>query len=65
VEAFTHLGRALGLEVVAEGVETVEQKQFLLNVGCDGFQGFLFSRPLEAHSLAEAFAAGTAPLEAG
>jgi diguanylate cyclase (GGDEF)-like protein/PAS domain S-box-containing protein len=51
VGAFTQLGNALGLQVVAEGVETVEQKQFLINVGCTGFQGFLFSRPLEAAPL--------------
>ncbi|HWT72168.1 MAG TPA: EAL domain-containing protein, partial [Oxalicibacterium sp.] len=51
VSAFTQLGNALGLQVVAEGVETVEQKEFLIDVGCTGFQGFLFSRPLEAAPL--------------
>ncbi|MEY2688457.1 MAG: regulator, domain-like protein [Pseudomonadota bacterium] len=40
------LGHALGLQVVAEGVETTEQQQQLLDLGCDGFQGYVFSRPL-------------------
>lgn len=40
------LARDLGLEVVAEGVETVEQRDYLLERGCHSLQGFLFSRPL-------------------
>ncbi|HTH45017.1 MAG TPA: EAL domain-containing protein [Oxalicibacterium sp.] len=64
VEAFTQLGGALGLQVVAEGVETVEQKQFLIDVGCTGFQGFLFSRPLDAASLLNILRDGAAPLAA-
>jgi diguanylate cyclase (GGDEF)-like protein/PAS domain S-box-containing protein len=63
VEAFTHLGQALGLKVVAEGVETAAQKQFLLDVGCTCFQGYLFSRPLEADALPQAFALHSASLE--
>ncbi|MGA2673005.1 MAG: PAS domain S-box protein [Terracidiphilus sp.] len=41
------LGRAMGLSVIAEGVETEEQRDFLTRMGCHSFQGFLFSRPLE------------------
>lgn len=42
------LGKEMGMEVVAEGVETVEQARFLMECGCDQAQGFLFSRPLAA-----------------
>lgn len=42
------LGREMGMEVVAEGVETVEQARFLMECGCDQAQGFLFARPLAA-----------------
>jgi diguanylate cyclase (GGDEF)-like protein/PAS domain S-box-containing protein len=40
------LGRAMGLSVVAEGVETEEQRRFLVDLGCHCFQGYLFSHPL-------------------
>ena len=40
------LSRAMGLPVIAEGVETEEQRDFLTRLGCNSFQGFLFSRPL-------------------
>jgi diguanylate cyclase (GGDEF)-like protein/PAS domain S-box-containing protein len=40
------LGRAMGLSVIAEGVETKEQHKFLAALGADSFQGYLFSRPL-------------------
>ncbi len=45
-QAIIALGRALQLEVIAEGVETEEQKQFLLAADCVIVQGFLFDRPL-------------------
>jgi diguanylate cyclase (GGDEF)-like protein len=44
VHSVVHLGRALGLRVCAEGVETVEQHRFLQSVGCHELQGFLFSK---------------------
>jgi diguanylate cyclase (GGDEF)-like protein len=46
VSAIMALGQALGLEIVAEGVETVAQQAFLSELGCDSLQGFLFGRPL-------------------
>jgi diguanylate cyclase (GGDEF)-like protein/PAS domain S-box-containing protein len=40
------LGRAMGLSVIAEGVEIEEQRDFLARLGCKAFQGYLCSRPL-------------------
>ena len=40
------LGRAMGLSVIAEGVETEAQREFLMHLGCDSFQGFLIGRPV-------------------
>ena len=40
------LGRTLGLEVLAEGVETESQRGFLSAMGCQAFQGYLFGKPL-------------------
>jgi EAL domain-containing protein (putative c-di-GMP-specific phosphodiesterase class I) len=36
----------MGLPVIAEGVETEQQREFLNRLGCHAFQGYLFSRPL-------------------
>jgi len=48
VTAILGLGRSLGLEVVAEGVETEAQRSFLEAKGCTGLQGYLLSPPLDA-----------------
>ncbi len=53
VHSVVHLGRALGLEVTAEGVETEEQRRFLQAVGCHLLQGYLFSKPVSAEQLDE------------
>jgi diguanylate cyclase (GGDEF)-like protein len=44
-QAIIALGSAMGLSVIAEGVETEEQRDFLSGLGCNSFQGYLFSRP--------------------
>ena len=53
VHSVVHLGRALGLTVTAEGVETTEQHRFLQAVGCHQLQGYLFCKPVSAHVIDE------------
>ena len=52
VEAVIRLAHALGLRVVAEGVELQTQHDILAGMGCDEFQGFLYARPMKAHDMA-------------
>ncbi|MEH6354438.1 MAG: EAL domain-containing protein [Marinobacter sp.] len=47
VESIIGLAKGLNLEVIAEGVETEEQKNWLTDHGCRNFQGYLFGRPEE------------------
>lgn len=51
VSAIVALGRALGLRIVAEGVETSSQQTFLTRLGCDALQGYLLGRPVPAEQL--------------
>jgi EAL domain-containing protein (putative c-di-GMP-specific phosphodiesterase class I) len=51
--AIIDMGKALGLTVVAEGVETHEQKEFLREHACDEIQGFLVSKPVPADQIGE------------
>jgi EAL domain-containing protein (putative c-di-GMP-specific phosphodiesterase class I) len=52
-QAIIRMGKALGMTVVAEGVETEEQLAFLRHHGCDQMQGYLFSKPLPAEKMVE------------
>ena len=62
VLAILQMARALGKKVIAEGVETEAQRQFLKNAGCDGFQGFLFAPALDCLSFERRLgAAGVQP----
>ena len=45
------LGQSLGLKVIAEGVETAAQRDFLADMGCKAFQGYHFGRPVSADQL--------------
>lgn len=56
VSAIINIGKALGIFVVAEGVETEEQAVRLHQLGCDEAQGYLFSRPMPAHEAAKLLA---------
>jgi diguanylate cyclase len=59
VDAVIRLAHALGLRVVAEGVESERQCEILGTLGCDEYQGYLFARPMDAERLA-LWAAGEA-----
>ena len=52
VKAIIHLGRELGLRIVAEGVESEREATILETMGCDSAQGYYFSRPLAPENLA-------------
>ena len=56
--AVIDLGARLGLAVVGEGVETQDQRRFLLEHGCREMQGFLFARPMSAQALESHHRAG-------
>ncbi len=51
VDALVKLAHALGLRVVAEGVETEGQRDVLVQLGCDELQGYLFAKPMSAKAL--------------
>jgi diguanylate cyclase (GGDEF)-like protein len=52
-QAIISMGKALGMTIIAEGVETVEQEAFLRDHSCDEMQGFLFSKPLPPREMAD------------
>ncbi|HLX10255.1 MAG TPA: EAL domain-containing protein [Thermoanaerobaculia bacterium] len=58
VKAIIELGHGLDLTVIAEGVETEAQFQFLAAQGCDEYQGYLASRPLPAEEIEQQLGSG-------
>jgi EAL domain-containing protein (putative c-di-GMP-specific phosphodiesterase class I) len=53
VDSVIEMAHRIGLRVVAEGIETSKQSDRLLNMNCDEQQGFYFSAPVPAESVAE------------
>ncbi|WP_122430982.1 putative bifunctional diguanylate cyclase/phosphodiesterase [Pseudomonas viridiflava] len=64
VSAIVAVGQALNLRIVAEGVETAVQQNFLTRLGCDALQGFLLGHPLPAQRFIEDIRSGQARLQA-
>ena len=58
IKAIISIAHGLGLNLIAEGVETDEQLRFLENQGCDEIQGYLISKPLNRHALETLLAQG-------
>jgi len=55
VETIISMAKSLNMNIIAEGVETEEQVQYLLEHGCSEFQGFYFSRPISPEKYQELF----------
>ncbi|RIV17060.1 EAL domain-containing protein, partial [Klebsiella pneumoniae] len=55
VRSIAQMGHDLGLEILAEGIETDEQFQFMLECGCTTFQGYHFGRPLTLEAFRDRF----------
>jgi len=51
VRAIIQLGKSLGMQVIAEGVETAEQETYIISEGCHEGQGYFYSKPLPAREL--------------
>jgi EAL domain-containing protein (putative c-di-GMP-specific phosphodiesterase class I) len=64
VQAIIGLASGLGMKVVAEGVETQSQLQYLTSLGCEQVQGFYFSPPVNARQATEIIQSGIAPAPA-
>jgi EAL domain-containing protein (putative c-di-GMP-specific phosphodiesterase class I) len=64
IATINQLGHNLGLTVVAEGVETTEQREILRKLGCESYQGYLFSRPLASEQALQLLTDGSAAAQA-
>jgi len=65
VRAIIAMARSLDLEVIAEGVETEEQRQLLLKNDCSNYQGFLFGKPVPIEQFEASLKAGLIELYIG
>ena len=61
--AIVNLARTLGVKTVAEGVETKQQAEILVEMGCNEMQGFLFAPPVDANTMAEILKTGVIPMD--
>lgn len=55
IESVIQMGKRLGMHIVAEGVETVRERDYLIHLGCDYLQGYLFSWPVPVPGFVEKF----------
>ncbi len=62
VHAIAVMAKALKLTVLAEGVETEQQLNFIQEVGCEVYQGYLYSKPVSSQKITELFKASTSQL---
>ena len=58
IETIVKMGQTLNMKVIAEGVETREQLEYLDSVGCDYYQGYYFSKPLSVEAFEKEFISG-------
>jgi len=61
VQTIIGMGNTLGMEVIAEGVETEVQREFLYRAGCTRYQGYLLSRPVPLEEFENALLGPTFP----
>jgi EAL domain-containing protein (putative c-di-GMP-specific phosphodiesterase class I) len=61
VASVSRLAASLGMKVVAEGVETEDQRQILIAAGCGSLQGYLFGKPMAARAVTDLLAQTAAP----
>lgn len=63
IQTVLALGRAFGVDVIAEGVENIGQLELLLSMGCTQIQGYYFARPLEPKTATKYLKQGFGPME--
>lgn len=59
ISSIVRMAKWLSMPVIAEGIETVEQADYMLSIGCDYIQGFLYSRPIPTEAYEKLFAGTT------